>query len=93
MLGKADDGVVVRVSRKGQATIPKPLRDRFGISTPGRVVFYEEDGKLVVEPLPTIEETQGLHAGRYEPGEVLDYLERMKEADKLMEQDPSSVRE
>ena len=40
---------VVRVSAKGQATIPKQLREKFGIETPGRVRFREsEAGEIVV---------------------------------------------
>jgi len=39
------------VFRKGQATIPKELRERFGIETPGKVLVREEEGKIVVEPL------------------------------------------
>jgi antitoxin PrlF len=80
-----DDGAVIRVSRKGQATIPKELRERFGIDTPGKVLIHEEDGKIVVEPLPSVEEMQGVHAGRYETGEVLEHLQEMKDEDKQLE--------
>jgi bifunctional DNA-binding transcriptional regulator/antitoxin component of YhaV-PrlF toxin-antitoxin module len=47
------------VSKKGLATIPKELWERFGIDTPGKVLIHEEDGKIVVEPLPSVEEMQG----------------------------------
>jgi AbrB family looped-hinge helix DNA binding protein len=82
-----DDGVVIRVSKKGQATIPKPLRERFGIEAPGKVLIREEDGKIVVEPLPSVEDMQGVHAGHYETGDVLDYLREMKEEDERLERD------
>lgn len=87
MASSTEDGTVIRVSKKGQATIPKELRERFGIETPGQVLVHEEDGKIVVEPLPSVEEMQGVHAGRYEKGEVLDHLEAMKERDKRLERD------
>ena len=87
MPGNTDEGEIIRVSPKGQATIPKALRERFGIETPGRVFIYEEDGKIVVEPLPSVVDMQGVHAGRYERGEVLEHLEAMKEADKRRERD------
>lgn len=86
-MSRNTNGEIIRVSRKGQATIPKELRDRFGIETPGRVFIHEEDGKIVVEPLPSVEEMQGVHAGRYERGAVLEHLEAMKEADKRRERD------
>lgn len=46
------------MSKKGQATIPKDLRERFGIETPGKVHIHEEEGKIVVDPLPSVEEMQ-----------------------------------
>jgi AbrB family looped-hinge helix DNA binding protein len=75
------------VSKKGQATIPKELRERFGIDTPGKVLIHEEDGKIVVEPLPSVEEMQGVHAGRYEKGEVLEHLREMNDEDKKLERE------
>lgn len=87
MSSNTNDGEVIRVSRKGQATIPKELRERFGIDTPGKVLIHEEDGKIVVEPLPSVEEMQGVHAGRYETGEVLEHLREMNDEDKQLERE------
>ena len=87
MSSNTDDGEVIRVSRKGQATIPKELRERFSIETPGKVLIHEEEGKIVVEPLPSVEEMQGVHAERYEKGEVLQHLQEMKEEDKQLERE------
>lgn len=54
------DEEVVSVSEKGQATIPKRLRDEHGITTPGKVRFTEnEDGEIVVEPVPSLREMRG----------------------------------
>ncbi len=36
------------VTQKGQVTIPKPMRDRFGIAPGSKVDFKDEDGRLVV---------------------------------------------
>jgi AbrB family looped-hinge helix DNA binding protein len=87
MASNTNDGGVIRVSKKGQATIPKELRERFGIDTPGKVLIHEEDGKIVVEPLPSVEEMQGVHAGRYEKGEVLEHLREMNDEDKKLERE------
>ncbi len=38
-----------RVSEKGQVTIPKQLRSRFGIRPGEEVTFREEDGRIVLE--------------------------------------------
>ncbi len=59
MVADSDDEGFVRVTSKGQATIPAHLRRQFGISTPGRVRFTEEDGKLVVKPIRSPDEMRG----------------------------------
>ena len=55
MSSSTDGPTVVRVSQKGQATIPKDLRERFGIDAPGEVFIYEEGGRIVVEPVPSLD--------------------------------------
>ena len=87
MSSGTDGGKIIRVSKKGQATIPKELRERFDIETPGKVLIHEAEGKIVVEPLPSVEEMQGVHAGRYKKGDVLEYLREMKREDKQLERD------
>lgn len=58
-----EDGEVVKVSTHGQATIPKPFREKLGIEAPGRVRFVEnEDGEVVVERVPTAKEMRGFAA-------------------------------
>lgn len=91
MESNTDDGAVIRVSKKGQATIPKDLRERFGIETPGKVLIHEEEGKIVVEPLPSVEAMQGVHAGQYEDGAVLEHLQAMKEEDKQLEREDDEM--
>ena len=41
----------MRVTEKGQVTIPKELRDRFGIGAGSEVEFVDVDGELVVRKL------------------------------------------
>src|SRR5882672_10412089 len=55
---------VVRVTSKGQATIPTDLRTKHGIRAPGLVRFVEAKGRLVVEPLATPAEMQGILKGK-----------------------------
>ncbi|WP_435197327.1 AbrB/MazE/SpoVT family DNA-binding domain-containing protein [Natronomonas sp. EA1] len=38
-----------KVGERGQVTIPKELRERFGIKGGDDVLIYEEAGKLVIE--------------------------------------------
>jgi bifunctional DNA-binding transcriptional regulator/antitoxin component of YhaV-PrlF toxin-antitoxin module len=67
------------------ATIPKPLREKFGIETPGEVFIYEESGRIVVEPVPSLEELHGIHAGDHEPGEVLAKVRELKDEERRRE--------
>lgn len=76
---------VVRVSQKGQATIPKGLRERFGIETPGEVFVYEAQGRIVIEPVPSPEELHGLHGETHESDEILEEVRELKADDKRRE--------
>ncbi len=85
MSSRTNDPEVVRVSRKGQATIPKALREKFGIETPGEVFVYEEDDRIVIEPVPSPDELHGIHAGEREPGSIAERVRELKDADRARE--------
>jgi looped-hinge helix DNA binding domain, AbrB family len=73
------------VSQKGQATIPKGLREKFGIETPGEVFVYEDQGRIIIEPVPSPDELHGIHAGDHEHGDVLERVREMKNEQKRKE--------
>lgn len=87
MASSTNDPEVVRVSQKGQATIPKGLREKFGIETPGEVFVYEEEGRIVIEPVPSPDELHGIHAGEREHGKVLERVRKMKDEGKRREEE------
>ena len=87
MASSTNEPRVVRVSQKGQATIPKGLREKFGIETPGEVFVYEEQGRIIIEPVPSPDELHGIHAGEHEPGEVLERVREMKDEEKRKEEE------
>ena len=39
----------MRITIKGQVTIPKPIRDRYGLRPGSRVRFVEKDHRVVLE--------------------------------------------
>ena len=48
------------VSEDGQTHIPKRIREKLGIETPGRVLFREtESGEIVIEAVPSATEMRG----------------------------------
>ena len=86
MASSTSEPTVVRVSQKGQATIPRQLREKFGIETPGEVFVYEEQGRIVLEPVPSPDELHGIHAGEHERGAVLERVRETKDERKREEQ-------
>lgn len=87
MTSSTSEPKVVRVSQKGQATIPKGLREKFGIETPGEVFVYEERGRIVIEPVPSPDELHGIHAGEHERGEVLERVRELTDEEKRQEEE------
>jgi AbrB family looped-hinge helix DNA binding protein len=85
MASSTDEPEVIRVSGKGQATIPKPLREKFGIEAPGEVFIYEDEGRIVIEPVLELGQLHGIHAGEGEPGDVLAKVRAEKDAEKRRE--------
>jgi AbrB family looped-hinge helix DNA binding protein len=52
----------MRVTRKGQVTVPKRFRDKFGITTETPVEFLEERGRLILvkkDVLPAVRRIRG----------------------------------
>ena len=72
------ESATVTVSKKGQVTIVKAVREAVVIE-PGEEVFVSvEDGRVVIEPVPTLEELRGIHAREdVEPGEILAKIREM----------------
>lgn len=82
-MSNTDDGErIVTVTEKGQATIPKSLREKHGISAPGRVKFVEsEDGEIVVRPVGTMREFRGLERSDDEERSATAALREERERD------------
>ena len=59
-MSTTDEGWVVNLSQKGQATIPKELREKHRVKPGSRVRIREnEEGEIVVEPLPRLQDFRG----------------------------------
>lgn len=50
----------VSVSEKGQITLPAAMRRKLGIGVRSRVEVIEREGELVIRPLKTIRDVQGI---------------------------------
>ena len=65
---------LIRVTQRGQATIPKEWRDRLGIEAPGEVVMIAVDDSIVVKPPRSLDELAGRHADALADGEATEKL-------------------
>jgi AbrB family looped-hinge helix DNA binding protein len=45
-----------RVGSKGELFPPKEIREKLGLHAHKKVLYKVEDGRLIVEPLPSLEE-------------------------------------
>ncbi|MEM3549870.1 MAG: AbrB/MazE/SpoVT family DNA-binding domain-containing protein [Candidatus Bathyarchaeia archaeon] len=45
-----------RVGSKGELFPPKKFREKLGLKAHAKVIYRIEDGRLIVEPVPSIEE-------------------------------------
>jgi len=45
-----------RVGSKGELFPPKKIREKLGLKPYAKVIYRIEDGKLIVEPIPSIED-------------------------------------
>jgi AbrB family looped-hinge helix DNA binding protein len=62
---------IVKVTSKGQATLPKALREKVGIGAPGEVMVREEEGRIIVEPVLTIAQLRARYAPALRKGPSL----------------------
>ena len=62
--------MITSVNRKGKATIPESLRDRYGLPPGTKVVWLERDGNLIPKPLLWVEQLRG----RFKGGELAAML-------------------
>ena len=74
------EGEVVSVTEEGQVTIPKRLREKLGISAPGRMKFVEnEASEIVVRPVGSMREFRGLERTGDEKRTATEILRELRE--------------
>ena len=58
---------VAQITPKGQILVPKNLRQKLGLKPGGKVHMAEDDGRLILTPVPSdpIEAATGFLKGKY----------------------------
>ena len=71
---------IVKVTRKGQTTIPAKIREQLGIKEGDELAVEIKDQQVIFKPIPRLEDCAGIFAGH------ADVVELKKEIDKLREE-------
>ena len=71
----------VKVTRKGQVTIPIKIRRKFKIGENSKVQIVEEDDKIVIKKLPSFLDLAGSGVGEATVEEVKNMLDEMRAED------------
>jgi len=74
---------VVSVTRKGQATIPKALRDKYGVGD--KVLVAGVKGGILIKPLPRPEEEFGSLKKLFEGETAREILQEARAKDRARE--------
>jgi antitoxin PrlF len=69
----------VKVTRKGQTTIPAEIRERLGIKEGDVLAVEAIDQQVVFKRIPKIEECTGIFAGHAEVADLKKELDKLRE--------------
>lgn len=72
-------GSVVKVTRRGQTTIPIKLREKYGIKEGDRLLIEDAGEGLMIKVIPRLEELAGVDAEVARPEEVKKEVEKLRE--------------
>ena len=70
---------VVKVTRRGQTTIPQELREKYGIKEGDDLLIEDIDGRLVIRRVPKLQDLAGTDSDSDEAEEVKKEVEKMRE--------------
>ncbi len=69
----------VKVTRKGQTTIPVEIREKLGIKEGDTLAVQATDKHIVFTPIPTLEGMCGIFAGHADVAELKKEIDEMRE--------------
>ena len=67
------------MTRKGQVTIPAPLRKKYNIREGMRIGVADTPSGLVLKPIPDMNDWAGADAGKYTYEEMTRKLDRLRD--------------
>jgi len=70
---------IVKVTRRGQTTIPAEFRKRFGIKEGDELIWEHTEAGLLLKAFPKLEESAGIDAGFGRVEEIKRQVEKLRE--------------
>lgn len=67
------------MTRKGQVTIPAPLRKKYGIREGMKMEVLDAQAGLVLRPIPRMEDLAGVDVGKYTYSEMVEKLDKLRQ--------------
>ncbi len=75
--------VILKVGKKGEIYTSKEVRRKVGIKEGGKVKAIVEKGRLIIEPIPTIEEVIKKHVIELSPEEAEKLSEEIQKEEEI----------
>jgi len=69
----------VKVTRKGQTTIPATIREKLGIKEGDELAVEATEQEVIFKPIPRIEDCAGIFAGHANVEELKKEVDRLRE--------------
>lgn len=79
------DAKRVEVGPDGAVPIPESVRTAAGIDRDRELFVSVESGRIVLTPVPTLDELHGIHADDREDGEAIAEMRAWRRANRQME--------
>ena len=70
---------IVKVTRKGQTTIPAEIREKLGIKEGDDLVVEAIDQQIIFKRIPKLEDMCGIFAGEVDIAELKKEIDKMRE--------------
>lgn len=70
---------IVKVTRRGQTTIPAEVRQKLGIKEGDQLVVEATDNGVLFKPIPKLEELAGVDSQYGTPEELKKELDKLRE--------------
>ena len=69
----------VRVTRKGQTTIPARIRQKLGIKEGDKLAVEAVENQIIFTPIPKLEDMCGIFAGHADVNDLKKEIDKMRE--------------